>query len=121
LGGGGWVERLKESLRSLGVPFESEAEAFRISVEGASLEVAESPEGYAVVATIPLPGPGEADTARQACKALEVMARLGVELKYEVDESLPGYPMLRVTAPYRDPSELASKLVEALKALQGRP
>jgi hypothetical protein len=121
LSSGGWVERLKESLRSLGIPFESEAEAFRISLDGASLEVAEAPEGYAIIATIPLPGPGEADVARQVCKALEVMARLDVELKYEVDESLPGYPMLRVTAPHKDPSELASKLVEALRALQDLP
>jgi len=117
---GGWVERLRSALKSLGVSFESEAEAFRISLEGGSvLEIAEAPEGYAVVATIPLPGPGEGEAARHACRALEVMARLGVELRYEVDESLPGYPMLRVTAPHRDPGELASRLVEALKALQG--
>ncbi|MEB2835753.1 MAG: hypothetical protein GSR80_000591 [Desulfurococcales archaeon] len=113
-----WAEELKRGLSEAGVAFEAEAEAIRIPLEGgAVIEVAGAEGGYAIVATIPLPGAGEADAVETVCRALGVMASFGVELEYEVDDSLPGYPMLRVTARHEDPGLLASRLLEALKKL----
>jgi hypothetical protein len=116
-----WAWRLQRRLRELGVSFEAEGSATRITLPGGAIvEVVEAGEGYGLAATIPLPGGGDPEAADAAWEALRLMASLGVELSYELDTSLPGYPMLRVTAAFRDPHALSEKLLSALQALQSR-
>ncbi len=111
-----WAWRLQRRLREIGVSFEAEGSATRISLPGgAVVEVVEAEGGYGLAATVPLPAGGDPEAAEAVATALRVMARLGVELHYELDDSLPGYPMLRVTADFQDPYTLAERLLEALE------
>jgi len=120
-----WANRLQQWLRSRGVSFEAEGEATRISLpSGLYIEVAESleGEGYDLVFTLPLPGRGEeAEEARRAIEdAMELLAMIGGELRYELDTSLPDYPTLRVLRGFQDPEELVNRLTGALERLLNR-
>ncbi|MEB3816548.1 MAG: hypothetical protein LRS46_01200 [Desulfurococcales archaeon] len=119
-----WANELQRRLRELGVSFEAEGEATRINLgEGIVVEIAEAPEGeegYAVVANIPLPTGGDPEYADSVALALKVLAALGSELKYELDESLPGYPMLRVRAVFKDPLDMSRRLLEVLESVAKR-
>ncbi len=117
-----WAWILQRRLREAGVRYEAEGSATRIALEGgAVVEVVEHGEGYAVAATIPLPSGGDPESVEPVAAALRVMALLGVELSYELDESLPGYPMLRVTAAFGDPYTLAERLLESIREASPGP
>ena len=122
----GWASKLQSFLKDLGVPFEAEGEATRIRLyEGVLAEVREAEkEGYAVEVSIPLPG----DCA-EGCDieyhveayraALRLLAGLGSALAYYLDDSIPGYPVLRARATFANPYELADRLAEAVRAYFG--
>ncbi len=119
-----WAHRLQRSLLGLGAPFEAEGEATRIRLaEGVYAEVREASEGYSVSLTLPLPGgePGEAEYYVEAFRAAAAfLASLGAEPRYEVDSSLPGYPMLRALAEFADPESLVESVLRAVRAALGR-
>ncbi len=116
-----WAHRLQSKLKELGIPFEAEGEATRIRLaEGVYAEVRESGEGgYSIAVTIPLPTSGEdPECLAEAFKAAAAfIVKLGVEARYEVDESLPGYPMLRAIIGFASPEDLVNSV---LKAVSGK-
>lgn len=123
----GWANRLQQWLKQRGVRFEAEGEATRISLDsGLLVEIAESLEGdgYDIVMSIPLPGTGEEASSEEALApvrdAFELAGMLGGELRYELDTSMPGYPVLRVMRGYRDPEEMVDALIAALDRLLSR-
>lgn len=123
-GGADWAKRLQSFLREKGFSFEAEGEAIRIHVGLLGVEVVEHGDGYAVVVTAPLPASssdaGDEETARALRDALSVLAGLGAdEISYEVEEDVPGYPVLRATVAYGDPGRLAESLEKALSRLAG--
>lgn len=113
-----WAYRLQSTLKDLGVPFEAEGEATRIKLyEGVYAEVMESDNGgYSVAVAIPLPSSG--DDPELVAEAFKAAARfivgMGRDVRYEVDESLPGYPMLRALVDFFDPDDLVDSVVKAL-------
>ena len=121
-----WANRLQQWLRSRGLSFEAEGEATRIHLDsGLYIEVSEDiedPSRYAIVLTIPLPGTGEeAEEAKKAIDdALELLGLIGGELRYELDNSIPEYPSIRVTRAFENPEELVAKLTTALEQLLNR-
>ena len=124
-----WSRRLQSWLRDCGLHFEAEGEATRISLGGGVLlEIAESleGEGYEVVASIPLAGTGreavETGLPALVARALDVIARVAGDrqLNYDLDTSLPSYPILRVRAAFTDPWEMAEAIAEALSDECGR-
>jgi len=123
-----WAKKLQGFLREAGISFEAEGEATRIHLGMLSVEVTESGEtGYAVVITVPLPGSSsdaeDEEMVSAYRNAAKILAGLGAdEIRYELDTDMPGYPALRAIIEYRDPVELAEKLVKALEpfARQGK-
>ncbi len=113
-----WAHRLQTKLKELGILFEAEGEATRIRLaEGVYAEVREADEeGYSVAVTIPLPTSGEdPEYLAEAFKAAaRFIVKLGREAKYEVDESLPGYPMLRAIVDFTGPDELVDLILKAV-------
>ncbi len=121
-----WASKLQSFLKDLGVPFEAEGEATRIRLyEGVLAEVREAEEGgYAVEVSIPLPGECtggcDLDYHVEAYRAaLRLLAGLGSTLAYYLDDSIPGYPILRARATFDNPYDLADRLAEAVRAYFG--
>ncbi len=114
-----WSKRLQEWLRDCGFRYEAEGEATRIMVDGVLVQVAEGEgEGYSVIVSAPLPSHGGSEAeAADACAALRLAARIAGEesIKYEIDDSLPSYPMLYIIIGFSDPWSLAQALVDALR------
>ncbi len=121
-----WANRLQRWLKERGVSFEAEGEATRIHLDsGVYVEVAESLEGsgYDLVVTVPLPGTGEEageDTIRAIRDAFELLHLVGGGLRYELDNSIPEYPSLRIMRGFEDPEELVEKLIGALERFLNR-
>jgi hypothetical protein len=112
-----WSNSLQRWLRECGIKFEAEGEATRASVNGVTIEVAEgiSSEGYDIVVSITMPTVGS-DLVREAenvLKALTIAGKIAgkKEVKYELDSSLPSYPILYITVSFKDPW----RLVESFK------
>ncbi len=118
----GWVEELKALLSSLGVSFEVE-ESVRIHVGDVVAEVVEEDGSITVTASVSLPtpdaGPGDVDYyASQYRTALRLMLGLGGGLEYELDTSLPDYPLLRIVKRFREPGEVLEALRRSLESLK---
>ena len=119
-----WFEELKEELRKLGLEFESEAEAIRVTLpSGTQIETLEKKdgEGISLCITAPLPGEGPEDPnyyIKALEEALKVALQIESKYRYEVDESLPGYPVLRIYMDFSSGDELKDKLIRSLRSLQ---
>ncbi len=118
-----WAKELTGWLRQRGFSFEAEGEAIRVHLDnGIIVEVVESRKGrgYDVVVTVPLPGNSDEALDEASQKAIvdayKILGGLSVdEIRYEVDDSMPEYPSLRVYAVgFSDPTYMAKKLVETL-------
>lgn len=115
-----WFQKL---VRDLGCRFEAEGDVTRIHLESSIVEVKDDPErGVILEATIQLPPSTGEDPrfyADGAGLALELVSRLspGREVSYSLDESIPGYPFLRLVVGYDSLGEAYNDLARALKGL----
>ncbi len=111
------VESFQKSLKELGVSFEAEGDVTRIHVDGVVIEVSWDSGIGVIQATLPLPcDGGDADYYVRAFKAFAfILASLnGVSFEYDLDLSIPGYPMLRARSSFSSFEVLASFLVKVL-------
>ena len=119
VGASEWSRALHLWLRDCGVSFEAEGEATRISLpNGVMVELTESGEGFAVVISLTLATRGE-DLLREAeviADAFRLAGKVAGQggVSFDVDNSLPDYPILYITVPFNSPWELVSSLQEAL-------
>ena len=116
----GWSRKLHEWLRDCGLSFEAEGEATRIVLGQAMIQVA---EGYSVIISLTLPGTGEEAEGFEddIARAFRIASRIAGdrEIRYELDDSLPRYPMLYIMITFEDPWALAERIVTALKEYCG--
>lgn len=111
-------KRFQRLLAEAGCSFEAEGDTTRLMLgSGAIIEVKEEPgEGVVVEASIPLPASiTELEEGRDSMvKALELLLSLGMEPEYRVDNSLPGYPVLRGRVLFRSMEEAYQAIEEAV-------
>ena len=115
-----WIKELRKILDGLGISCEAE-ENVRVHVGEVVVQIGELEEderGYYVTASISLPSSEstleEFDYYMDSFKAaLKLILGLSGEVKYELDTSLPDYPVLHITKKFND----AGKLVEDLKSI----
>ena len=103
-----------EALKEMGVSFEAEGGMVRIHVGGgAYIEISASHGGCNVTLAASLPAlPEEVYEALEAmAKGLSLILSLGSP-RYDLDASIPDYPMLYATISGVDPSILLAKLKE---------
>ncbi|BAA79354.2 hypothetical protein APE_0399.1 [Aeropyrum pernix K1] len=113
---GAFQRRLSE----MGCQFEAEGDVTRIHVAGGLVEVKDEPGvGPIVEASIPLPvDPSTVGESLEGMKALlGLMTMLGRPLSYQLDDSLPGFPILRVKAVFETLEDAYSSLTAALERL----
>ncbi|MCE4625615.1 MAG: hypothetical protein F7C35_07125 [Desulfurococcales archaeon] len=114
-----WSRALHIWLRDCGLSFEAEGEATRISLpNGVTVELTESEEGFAVVISLSLATRGEdllveAEVIAEAFWLAGKVAGKGKVL-FDIDSSLPDYPILYITIPFNSPWEIVSSLQGAL-------
>ncbi len=116
-----WVKKLKKALEEAGVSFEAE-ETVRIHLGDLVVEVGEAEKGPTVTVSLQLPGaPPSAEEVESYTKtyqlALKLVSRLTGELGYELDTSLPGYPLLHIVVAYTDADKMAEEIIAAVKEL----
>jgi len=115
-----WIKELRKILDELGISYEAE-ENLRVHVGEVVVQIGEFEEGekgYYVTASISLPSSEstleEFDYYMDSFKAaLKLVLGLTGEVRYELDTSLPDYPVLHITKKFND----AGKLVEDLKSI----
>ena len=115
-----WIKELRKILDELGISYEAE-ENIRVHVGEVVVQIGEFEEGekgYYVTASISLPSSEstleEFDYYMDSFKAaLKLVLGLTGEVRYELDTSLPDYPVLHITKKFND----AGKLVEDLKSI----
>ncbi|MEB3859614.1 MAG: hypothetical protein LRS43_00220 [Desulfurococcales archaeon] len=114
---GGPSKRLQKFLASRGASFEAEGDTTRVHFNGWILEVRDEPGGgFSAIITLSLADEGPSrDTARAACEAFSLAMALKGGIRYEVDESLPGYPMLRIIVSRHSLDMLVEDLMRALE------
>jgi hypothetical protein len=114
---GGPSERLQKFLASRGASFEAEGDTTRIHFNGWILEVRDEPGGgFSAIITLGLPEESPSkEAARAACEAFSLAMAIGGRARYELDESLPGYPMLRIVVSRSDLSGLVDDLLRVLE------
>ncbi len=121
--GKGVAAELQRSLKNLGCRFEAEGDMVRIHLGDSVIELKDEPgRGVMVEAQIPLSeeAPYSEDeirsTAESAKAAITVVlkAARGLRLEYELDTSIPGYPMLRMRFYPEDYKAAADRLLEAI-------
>jgi len=119
-----WIKELRKVLDELGVSYEAE-ENIRVHVGEVVVQIGEFEEGekgYYVTTSINLPSSDstlqEFDYYMNSFKtALKLILGLTGELKYELDTSLPDYPVLHVTRKFDDAGKLIENLKNVLKKL----
>jgi len=110
-------KRFQRLLAEAGCSFEAEGDTTRLVIGGSIVEVKDEPgEGVVVEASLPLPtSTAELEAEREGCiKALELLTSLGREPAYSVDDSLPGYPVLRGRVAFQSLEEAYNALYEAV-------
>ena len=115
-----WSRMLQEWLRDCGLSFEAEGEATRIMVGQVAVQVAEGEDGgYSVIVSVSLPGRGvdAQGVEDEIARAVRLASRIAGErsLRYDVDQSLPDYPMLYIIVGFEDPYSMAEALTGALE------
>ncbi len=118
--GAEWVKKLAKKLEELGVDHEYEGESLRLHIGDLVVEVSTHPEGgYMVSMQVPLPGPSEENVDQYVetyRKAVKLYARLKGEAEYQLDTSLPDYPMLHIVRKYDDPWKMVEDVASAIEA-----
>jgi len=123
-GGKTWIKELRKILDELGISYEAE-ENVRVHVGEVVVQIGELEEderGYYVTASISLPSSEstleEFDYYMDSFKAaLKLILGLSGEVKYELDTSLPDYPVLHITKKFNDAEKLVEDLKNVLKSL----
>ncbi len=112
----GPARRLQKFLASRGASFEAEGATTRVHFEGWILEVRDEPGGgFSAVVTINVSGTSPSEEARRAlCEAATVALSIRGEVRYEIDESLPGYPMLRIVVVQESFEQLIEDVIRVL-------
>jgi hypothetical protein len=123
----GWSKSLQEWLKECNFSFEAEGEATRINIDGVLVEVAEASqgEGYDIVISVQLPSQGSSESASDAelvARAIELAVKVAENrrIRYDLDDSLPDYPMLRAIINFKDPWDLVDAVYKALQNECGR-
>ncbi|HIP85394.1 MAG TPA: hypothetical protein EYH17_01970 [Pyrodictium sp.] len=119
-----WIKELRKVLDELGISYEAE-ENVRVHVGEVVVQIGEFEEGekgYYVTASINLPSSEstleEFDYYMDSFKvALKLMLGLTGEIRYELDTSLPDYPVLHITRKFNDAGKLVENLKNTLKKL----
>lgn len=119
-----WIKELRKILDELGINYEAE-ENIRVHVGEVVVQIGEFEEGekgYYVTASISLPSSEstleEFDYYMNSFKAaLKLILGLAGEVKYELDTSLPDYPVLHITRKFNDAGKLVEDLKNVLKKL----
>jgi hypothetical protein len=121
--GAEWVKRLASKLKELGVEHEYEGEALRLHIGELVVEVTTHPEGgYMVSMQVPLPGSSgdQPDHYVNAfANAVRLFLRLSGSPEYQLDTSLPDYPMLYIVRRYDDPWKMVDEVAKAVRDLKG--
>lgn len=117
-GKSGASKRFQRLLAKVGCSFEAEGDTTRLMLgSGTLIEVKEEPgEGVVVEASIPLPtSTAELEQGgRSIVKAFELLLSLGREPEYSIDNSLPGYPVLRGRVVFKSVEEAYQAIEEAV-------
>lgn len=119
-----WIKELRKVLDELGISYEAE-ENVRVHVGEVVVQIGEFEEGekgYYVTASINLPSSEstleEFNYYMDSFKvALKLMLGLTGEMRYELDTSLPDYPVLHITRKFNDAGKLVENLKNILKKL----
>lgn len=115
-----WARKLQSFLKNSRLSFEAEGDTTRIHLGELQLEVSrrEDSSGYQVILMVPLPGElslEETSISGDAFRrAMSILGRLEGEIYYNLDDSLPGYPVLHIVVVHQDPNRLVELLVDAL-------
>ncbi len=114
-----FLEEVAKVAKDLGLSYEKE-ESVRIHIGGLIMEISPSDGGGRVVISMQLPSEDASpedvkEAAENFGKALSIAFKLGGELRYELDTSLPSYPYLYIVREYDD----AKKLVDDLRKVLG--
>ncbi|BAN89758.1 hypothetical protein [Aeropyrum camini] len=113
---GAFQRRLSE----MGCQFEAEGDVTRIHLAGGVVEVKDEPGvGPIVEASIPLPvDPSTVGESLEGMRALlGLMTMLGRPLSYQLDDSLPQFPILRVKAVFETLEDAYEALAGALERM----
>lgn len=121
--GKGVAAELQRSLKNLGCRFEAEGDMVRLHIRDAVIELKDEPgRGAMIEAQVPLleESPLRGEELKEALDsiskvlAIALKAARGLNVEYEIDTSLPGYPMLRVRFYPEDYRAAADRLLEAI-------
>jgi hypothetical protein len=121
--GRGVAGELQRSLKNLGCRFEAEGDMVRIHVGSAVVELKDEPERGAVIEAViplleeaPLREEEISEAVEDAAKAARILykAARGLRVEYELDTSLPGYPMLRARCFPESYRAAAERLLDAV-------
>ncbi|MCX8196226.1 MAG: hypothetical protein N3F67_04030 [Acidilobaceae archaeon] len=111
--------RLQRALKELGFSFEAEGDVTRIHVNGALVEVRDEPGiGLALLLNASLPYRCSKDCDSSLAAFASVLSYLSREVEYELDQSIPEYPMLRARVIFGSVEELVESLISALERLR---
>lgn len=107
--------RLQRALKELGYSYEAEGDVTRVHVEGALVEVRDEPGiGLALLLTAALPYSCREDCASSIVPFSFLLSSMGREVEYELDKSIPGYPMLRARVVFENTESLVETLIKSL-------
>ncbi|MEN2999252.1 MAG: hypothetical protein ABDH61_01565 [Acidilobaceae archaeon] len=107
--------RLQRALKELGYSYEAEGDVTRIHLEGSLVEVRDEPGiGLALLLTAALPYKCEDDCASSVVSFSTLLSMMKKEAEYELDRSIPGYPMLRARVVFENVGDLVETLIKSL-------
>ncbi len=116
-----FIKRIKSVVEDLGFRHEVE-ENVRIHIDDVVMQIAEAEEGYNVSISVSLPSSTETEVSSYVeaiSKALKISSLLqGGELEYQLDTSIPDYPMLFIVRRYKDLDKLINDIRTALEKVR---